>query len=460
MTITNQYGRLPLEMIRYDRSSRQRQPGDAAETIDVSDLLPSIEKRGVILPIIVEQSGEGYHLLMGERRYLASKQLGIPDIPYRLVEDLTNVERQILELEENVKRRDLPWKDFVRSVEKIHKLLKQADPTWTEVKTGLEVGISQGTVSIILRVGEELAIGNKLVEESNGFRAAYNTIVRKDDRLIDDAMNDLLSNQITPPIAAPLIPQTIHAEAKPQSVALTTPPQPISVLNSDFFKWAPIYGGVPFSLIHCDFPYGIQMDESEQGNTKSYGGYADDDQLYWSLIDCLCINLDRIMTQSGHLFFWTKFDMERVHQTLTYFTAHKPELVFSPLPLIWHKTDNRGIVADARRRPRNVCEIALIASRNDRFIIKPVSNAYGAPSTKEIHQSEKPEPMLRHFFQMFVDSNTRLLDPTCGSGTSLRAAESLGAVEVLGLELNPEFADAAKSKLRHFRNLRSLEKKL
>ena len=58
--------------------------------------------------------------------------------------------------------------------------------------------------------------------------------------------------------------------------------------------------------------------------------------------------------------------------------------------------------------------------------------------------SEKSQDMLEHFFRMVVDENTRLLDPTCGSGSSLRAADNLGAASVLGLEINPEFADNAR----------------
>jgi tRNA G10 N-methylase Trm11 len=45
---------------------------------------------------------------------------------------------------------------------------------------------------------------------------------------------------------------------------------------------------------------------------------------------------------------------------------------------------------------------------------------------------------------MVVDENTRLLDPTCGSGSALRAADRMGAASVLGLEVNPEFASNAR----------------
>ena len=70
--------------------------------------------------------------------------------------------------------------------------------------------------------------------------------------------------------------------------------------------------------------------------------------------------------------------------------------------------------------------------------------------------SEKPEPMLRHFFGMLVDENTVLLDPTCGSGSALRAANSLGARFVLGLERNAEFAGIAQDALARARKLKEV----
>jgi tRNA G10 N-methylase Trm11 len=70
--------------------------------------------------------------------------------------------------------------------------------------------------------------------------------------------------------------------------------------------------------------------------------------------------------------------------------------------------------------------------------------------------SEKSEAVLRYFFGMTVDQYTTMLDPTCGSGSALRAADSLGAKRVLGLEIDEEFVDRARLKLRQARNLREL----
>lgn len=53
--------------------------------------------------------------------------------------------------------------------------------------------------------------------------------------------------------------------------------------------------------------------------------------------------------------------------------------------------------------------------------------------------------MLDYLFTAFVDNKTRLLDPTCGSGTSVISAMKAGAEEALGIEMDSEFASKAQS---------------
>lgn len=445
MPITNTYEQLSPSSIIVKRSERQR------SEIDTSDIEQSIASRGVLQPVVVEKILDTYLLIAGERRVLASLRVNLPTIPARICYDLTETERQIIELIENVHRVDLDWKDQVRAIRKVHAMFKSNDEAWTHEKTADAVNLDRAVVSIMLRVGDELTVGNPLVTQAGGLRPAYNIVVRRDERRVDDAMNDLLSETSSPLTVA-------RAEGGTFSPPVPQPVAPEAIRNSDFLKWAPLYGERPFNFIHCDFPYGINIDKSDQSNIASYGTYGDTKELYLELCYCLAKNLNRLMTQSGHLMFWLSSDIERQYETIRFFEKEAPSLEFQTVPLTWHKTDNKGILPDPNRGPRRITETALIASRGDRFIIKAVSNCYGSPTTKELHQSEKPEPMLRHFFQMFVDENTRALDPTCGSGSALRAAESLGAKEVLGLEMNQEFVEGARSLLKKSRNLRKLER--
>ena len=218
--------------------------------------------------------------------------------------------------------------------------------------------------------------------------------------------------------------------------------------------WAPAYRGEPFNLIHCDFPYGVNVFGGAWSGKRTTSGYDDSADVYVKLIECLCANLDRVMAHSGHLVFWLSGDIKIQARTLEMFADLAPTLSFNNFPLVWVKSDNVGIVPDPKREPRRIYETALIASREDRLLVKPVSNAIASPTNKEHHPHTKPEPVLKHFLQMFVDSNTRFLDPTCGGGSSLRAAEALGADHVIGLEINDEYVANARRALNHSRVLR------
>jgi hypothetical protein len=177
--------------------------------------------------------------------------------------------------------------------------------------------------------------------------------------------------------------------------------------------------------------------------------YNDSEEVFWELTSTLLQHRNTLMQNACHIMFW--FSMDYYSKIISFFAEHAPEFTINPFPLIWHKSDGTSILPDPRRGPRRNYETAFVCSRGDRFVIKPVANLYAAPTNKTLHPSTKPEPMLRHFFQLFVDEYTFMLDPTCGSGSSIRAAESMNAEFVLGLEKDPTFAEKAGDALRQER---------
>ena len=497
MALTHIYRQVPPASIKIERDERQRRE------IDTADLEESIKRRGVLNPIIVDERADGLFLVAGERRLTACLRLGLERIPCRYLRDMPVIERQIIELEENLKRKDLPWRDETSAIVKIHQLyIAEAAAKgceWFQQQTADALGMDHSWISVYLRVGREL--DNPRIATAPGLRPAYNILVRLDERKMSDAMSEIL--EATESVLAPQEPgaepgadsqesstesQKSHVDtAASASLSTSCPtstpiprttsvpvrafiPAEESILQESFLSWAPSYSGPKFNLLHCDFPYGISVFDGKQGGGSGQGTYTNEEQkalqetrlyddspeVYWDLCKCLCENLDRIMAHSAHLVFWLSFDHETYIRTRAFFAQNAPSLVFSRTPLVWLKSDNRGVLADPKRGPRHIYETALLASREDRFIVKAVSDAYAGPSDKTFHTSTKPEPMLRHFFQMLVDNDTRLLDPTCGSGSALRAAESLGARHVLGLELSSEHCASARTALKQFRVMRSL----
>lgn len=73
---------------------------------DMSSLMESINRIGVIQPIIVCKQGDVYHLVAGERRLRASKALGLEKIP-ALIKDYSSEEVTEVALVENLQRQNL-----------------------------------------------------------------------------------------------------------------------------------------------------------------------------------------------------------------------------------------------------------------------------------------------------------------------------------------------------------------
>lgn len=397
---------VPISEIIVNREARQRR-----ELPDISDLADSIARNGLIHPIVVAPD---MTLVAGERRLTACKSLGWTDIPVQFTSDLSVEELRTIELEENIKRVDIPWQDQVRAVEELHKI-KSKNPEWSADKTAALIGLSPRQTYKFLQVAKEL--GDKKVATADTFSIAQNIVTRKAERAAASAISAIRDTTTTPDL----------------------------ILVEDFTKWAPNYSGPKFNLIHCDFPYGVNMHKSAQGShIEVLGGYHDTHDIYWNLVDTLIAHQSNFVADSAHMIFW--FSMNYYTETIERLNAAGWTVI--PHPLIWAKTDNAGILSDPARRPRHIYETALLAHRGDRKLVRAKSDFVGHPTTKEFHVSEKPEPVLTHFMEMLVDYTTTLLDPTAGSGTALRVARRLGAVNLLGLEINPDFAAQANARLK------------
>ena len=103
---------VPIADIVVKRDERQRR-----ELTDIHVLADSIRRLGLIHPVVVTREME---LVAGERRYAACSLLGWTHIPVQWVDELDPLQLQAIELEENVKRQDIPWQDQVQAVQLLH----------------------------------------------------------------------------------------------------------------------------------------------------------------------------------------------------------------------------------------------------------------------------------------------------------------------------------------------------
>lgn len=84
----------------------ENQPRKAFDEEKIKELASSIKEHGVLQPVILRKTKNGYELVAGERRWRAAKLAGVRKIP-AVVKNLTDVEVMQISLIENLQREDL-----------------------------------------------------------------------------------------------------------------------------------------------------------------------------------------------------------------------------------------------------------------------------------------------------------------------------------------------------------------
>lgn len=64
----------------------------------------------------------------------------------------------------------------------------------------------------------------------------------------------------------------------------------------------------------------------------------------------------------------------------------------------------------------------------------------------KLHPTQKPVPSLKPLIEAFTEKGELVLDPFCGSGSTLLAAKILSR-KYLGIEVTPEFAETARERV-------------
>jgi ParB/RepB/Spo0J family partition protein len=421
--------------IKVNRDDRQRRA-----LVGIEDLAASIAMRGQLQPVVITRD---HVLVAGERRHAAISSLSGRKIRCTYTDEIDPGELQALEFEENSKRIDLTWQDNCNAILTYHEYRASISESWTMEATGSALGLSVSEVSQRIAVAREIRGGNKMVAEAPKLSTAKGLVSRSTERRQAAETSQLLAMTAKPKAvsAAPVSSDDPMSEVISDLNSGATG----YILNDSFINWSADYDGPKFNLIHCDFPYGVGMHKSDQGSGDAHGTYEDTPEIYWSLVDALLNNLDNFCADSAHLMFW--FSMDYYEDTRVRLGSR---FKVNPFPLVWVKDDNSGILPDANRGPRRTYETAFLASRGDRKIVRPVSNHVASPIQRGRHMSEKPQKVLGHYFRMLVDEHSAVLDPTCGSGSAIRAAITAGASQYLGLEINTEFADHADETLKRF----------
>ena len=112
----------------------------------IRELAASIRERGVLQPVLLRPHGDGYQIVAGERRFLATTEAGFSTIP-AIVRPLTDREALLIALIENLQRENL---NPLEEAEGFRQLADDFDLSHDQI-AGL-IGRSRSDVSNTLRL--------------------------------------------------------------------------------------------------------------------------------------------------------------------------------------------------------------------------------------------------------------------------------------------------------------------
>ena len=113
---------------------------------ELTELANSIREKGVIQPILVSQTKDGFQLIAGERRWRAAQKAGLDKIP-AWIRDVSPSEALELALTENIQRQDLnPIEEAFAYQELVHRF------DLTQEALSKRIGKNRSTIANFLRL--------------------------------------------------------------------------------------------------------------------------------------------------------------------------------------------------------------------------------------------------------------------------------------------------------------------
>jgi ParB family chromosome partitioning protein len=178
---------IPVTRIR----PNPHQPRKRFGADELASLTESIREHGVLQPILVSETVDGYQLVAGERRFRAAQAAGLERVP-AVVRQLADREQIEFALVENLQREDL---DPLETAEAYRQLIEEFGFTQDDVAH--RVGKARSTVANTLRLldlapGVQAAVADGRLTEGHG-RALGGLAVELQDRVLDSVTGQELS---------------------------------------------------------------------------------------------------------------------------------------------------------------------------------------------------------------------------------------------------------------------------
>lgn len=405
---------------------------------DLQALALSIKTNGQISPIAVRPTRPGevdetgvpitekWVLVAGGRRYAAHILNNAEAIKAESMDEMSPLQHAIIELEENLARKQFEWPEEILAKERIHKLRQQENPQWTQKETAREIGEDPANVNRDLKLAAAIQ-ANPELRAAPSKASAIRQIEYKAE------IHRRLSNV--------------------SSANLMTLGQ--KMVTADMRDFVRTIQDKSIMLTFTDFPFGIEynFEKHDQSKYKDTKGSLED------LLTDIVPQILRVTSDKGWLALMmgsTNYDylktlVQSCCRTHNEYRDQHEKSVDCYYPIaedpewIWYRPNSRNPSMWPDRHAQNAYEKVCVVNMGGARLIKTdVQNVlvHDAVYTDRIHEMQRPHSLCVDIIQRLTLTGETVLDLCFGSGSALAAAADLGR-DFRGCDINPKNLEPA-----------------
>ena len=432
--ITDRFREYPGAIVKNNRligiDTDQFEKKDLEELQDLAD---SIKLVGLLNPIVIDDDNV---LLAGMRRLCAYTLNGTLAIDANRLGELTELQRRLVELEENVRRVDLRWDDQVNLIAEIDRLKREEHgeatcaPTsaagkekgkeqegWSQAKTAALVGKDQPAVSRAINLAEALNMIPQLRECKSADEA---------QKRFDSMLEQLATQELMKRVAEEEGTKTEKTivQLVEEGYVIGDCLLGMRALQDDDRRLV---------MAEVDPPYGIDLKGKRQGEVRdSYNEIDAKD--YPQFILSTAKEVYRVLAPDSWCIWWYGHEYQAlIFQTLTHvgFQVDK-------IPCAWVK--NKGQTNQPDRYLARGWEPFFLCRKGKPLMHKRgrlnVFAYPGVPNQQRTHDTERPFDLIYDIVStLCLPKSGIVLVPFMGSGNTLRAAMTHG-MKALGWDID------------------------
>lgn len=422
-------------IIPYDDVVLNERQRKRIATPQLNELKESIlSPRGLLQPPVVYHLPEGKYLLIaGERRYRAvglihkekkffqcdTQTIATGELPVTLTDLPTLLDQQEAELDENIQRVELTWQEKAEAMANIHKLRVSVNPIQTMKQTGAELAAKTGGSAkhLGIKIREALVITenmhNPAVSGARTAAEAHTIILRAQE-------------------------DAVRAEIARRRIAKMEVAPDVVIKEGDSLIIMPTMEANTVDLILADPPYG--EDASGGGfraRTVHHHDYEDDEETSWAIQKAILVEGFRLTKQRANIFMFTDIKwwdrLQRVSAQIGWTPFRRP--------VIWGKSDSEGLAPWGAQGFRLTTDFIFFATKGQKGLLaSPIDylRVNRVPRDERVHAAEKPVALLKQLIECSTLPGDMVLDPCCGSGSTLIAAKTTHR-KAIGIEKSPTY---------------------